>query len=416
MKKIMNWLSESFAPTMNKFFSKPWLSAVSSCMQKIIPFILTGSLIYFYNVFVSFFPVLPDLSPILNYSFGIITLIVAFMMTNQCMEKLNHPFYTTNAGITSICVLLLTVMPTGDSADSISALLGNLGPTGIAVGMVVGLFVAMIFHLWGKLHFMEDSSMPDFVTGWINTIVPNVLALGIAMILVNILEVNVFDVILAAFKPVAQIGQTLPGFILICFIPAFFYTMGVSSWLWGAVTTPIFMAGIQANIDAVAAGQAATNIVTSEAVFTLAFITMGGMCATLGLNILMCFSKSKQLKTLGRVFIAPSIFNINEPVMFGAPVVFNPLLMLPAWINSIVGAVYVWVLMSTGLLNIPEKMIQVGQIPAPFTSVMITEDMRAILWWVVLFVIYLVIWYPFFKAYEKQKVTEEKALETSTQE
>lgn len=407
MKKFMNWLSESFAPTMNKFFSKPWLAAVSSCMQKIIPFILTGSLIYFYNVFRSFIPSLPDLSPILNFSFGIITLIVAFMMTNQCMEKLNHPFYMINGGITSICVLLMAVMPTGENADSISALLGNLGPAGIAVGMVVGLFVAIVFHLWGKLNFLADSSIPDFVTGWINIIVPNVISLGIAMILIFVLHINLFDVILAAFKPVAQIGQTLPGFILICFIPAFFYTMGVSSWLWGAVTTPIFMAGIQGNIEAVAAGLPATNIVTSESVFTLAFITMGGMCATLGLNVWMCFSKSKQLKTLGRVFLAPSIFNINEPVMFGAPVVFNPLLMLPAWINSIFGAVYVWVLMSTDLLHIPTKMIQVGQIPAPFCSVMITEDLRAILWWVVLFVIYMVIWYPFFKAYEKQKLAEE---------
>lgn len=407
MKKFMNWLSESFAPTMNKFFSKPWLAAVSSCMQKIIPFILTGSLIYFYNVFRSFIPSLPDLSPILNFSFGIITLIVAFMMTNQCMEKLNHPFYMINGGITSICVLLMAVMPTGENADSISALLGNLGPTGIAVGMVVGLFVAIVFHLWGKLNFLADSSIPDFVTGWINIIVPNVISLGIAMILIFVLHINLFDVILAAFKPVAQIGQTLPGFILICFIPAFFYTMGVSSWLWGAVTTPIFMAGIQGNIEAVAAGLPATNIVTSESVFTLAFITMGGMCATLGLNVWMCFSKSKQLKTLGRVFLAPSIFNINEPVMFGAPVVFNPLLMLPAWINSIFGAVYVWVLMSTDLLHIPTKMIQVAQIPAPFCSVMITEDLRAILWWVVLFVIYMVIWYPFFKAYEKQKLAEE---------
>ena len=91
--------------------------------------------------------------------------------------------------------------------------------------------------------------------------------------------------------------------------------MGISSWMFGAVTTPIFMAGIQANIDAVAAGGIATNIVTSESTFTLAFVTMGGMCATLGLNVLMCFSKSKQLKTLGRIFIAPSIFNINEPVI-----------------------------------------------------------------------------------------------------
>lgn len=409
MKTFMKWLSESFAPKMNKLFSKPWLAAVSSCMQKIIPFILTGSLIYFYNVFKSFFPVLPDLSPILNFSFGLITMIVAFMMANQCMEKLNMPFYVTNAGITSICVLLMMVMPVGEKADSISALLGNMGPTGIAVGIVAGLFVSIIFYLWGKLRFLKDSSIPDFVTGWINTIVPNVLCLGITMIVINIWHINMFDVILAAFMPIAKIGQTLPGFILICLVPAFFYTMGVSSWLFGAVTTPIFMAGIQANIDTVAAGEAATNIVTSESVFTLAFITMGGMCATLGLNVWMCFSKSKQLKTLGRVFLAPSIFNINEPVMFGAPVVFNPLLMLPAWINSIIGPIYVWILMSTGLLHIPTKMIQVGQIPAPFCSVMITEDMRAVLWWVILFVIYMAVWYPFFKAYEKEKLAEEAA-------
>ena len=409
MKKLMNWLADSFAPTMNRLFSRPWPAGISACMQKIIPFILTGSLIYFYNVFVSFIPGLPDLSPILNYSFGIISLIVAFMMANQLMEKLNHPLYVINAGITSVGIMLMVSMPTGESADSISALLGNLGPSGIAVGMVVGIYVAIIFNLWGKLHFMQNSSVPDFVTGWINVIVPNVFCLGIMMVLVNVLHLNISELIMSVFMPIAKIGQTLPGFILCCLIPAFFYTMGVSSWMFGALTTPIFMAGIDANIAAVAAGLPATNIVTSEATFTLAFVTMGGMCATLGLNALMCFSKSKQLKTLGRVFIAPSIFNINEPVMFGAPVVFNPVLMLPAWINSIIGPIYVWILMSTGLLNIPSKMIQVGQIPAPICSVMVTEDMRALLWWALLFVIYLVVWYPFFKVFEKQKLDEEAA-------
>lgn len=407
MNKFMNWLSESFAPAMNNLFSKPWLAGISASMQKIIPFILTGSIIFFYGVFVDYIPSLPNLGPICDYSFGIISLIVAFMMTNQLMEKLNHPLYVINASITSVGVMLMASMPKGEASDSIGALMGALGPSGIAVGMVIGIFVAAVFHAWGKLHFLEDSSMPDFVSGWINVIVPNVICLGVAMVLIIHMNIDIAGVILSLFMPIAQFGQTLPGFILVCFIPAFFYTCGVSSWMFGAVTTPIFMAGIQANIDAVAAGLPATNIVTSESVFTLAFITMGGMCATLGLNILMCFSKSKQLKTLGRVFLAPSIFNINEPVMFGAPVVFNPLLMLPAWINSVIGPVFVWVIMRAGLLNIPAVMNQIGQIPAPICSVMITEDIRAVLWWVVLFIIYLVVWYPFFKAYEKEKLAEE---------
>lgn len=411
MKKIMDWLSNSFAPKMNELFGRPWLAAMGSCMQKIIPFILTGSLIYLYNVAVSFFPSLPDLSPIVNFSFGIISLLVAFMMANQVMEKLNIPFYMTNAGLAAMCVMMMAAQPMGDKADSLSGFLGNLGPSGIAVGMICGLFTAAIFNLWSKLHFLEDTSVPDFVSGWINTIIPNVACLGITMIIVYVLKINITETILSLFMPIASIGQTLPGLILLCFIPAFLYTMGVSSWLFNAVSTPIYMAGIQANIEAVANGLPATNIATSETVFTLAFITMGGICATLALNLLMCFSKSKQLKVLGKIFLVPSIFNINEPIMFGT-VVFNPILMLPAWINSIVGPIYVWVLMSTGLLNIPSKMLFTGQLPAPFSSVLVTEDMRALLWWAVLLVIYFLIWYPFFKVYEKQKLAEEAA-ETS---
>ena len=102
----MNWLSTVFAPKMNEICSKPWIAAVSSSMQKIIPFILTGSVIYFYNVFRSYIPVLPDLGMIADYSFGLISLILAFVVGQQCMEKLNHPFYLTNCGIVSMAVFL----------------------------------------------------------------------------------------------------------------------------------------------------------------------------------------------------------------------------------------------------------------------------------------------------------------------
>jgi len=408
MKKFMDWLSNSFAPKMNEICSRPWISAISSAMQKIIPFILTGSLIYFYNVFRSYITVLPDLGIIADYSFGLISLILAFVMAQQCMEKLNHPLYTTNAGLVSMAIFIMFIMPITDDAGNMIINQSRLGATGIAVGMAAGLFTSIIFHLYAKLNFLKDSTaIPDFVSGWINNIIPTLITLGISMILVFKLNVDIFEAILFIFSPIANFGQTLPGFILVCLIPAFLYTMGISSWLFGAISTPIYLAGIQANIDAVAAGGVATNIVTSETVFTAALITMGGMGATLGLNILMMRSKSKKLRTLGKIFIGPSIFNINEPVMFGAPVGFNPLLMLPMWINSITGPVVVWIAMSTGLLNIPSKMIQVGQVPAPVSTVMITEDWRGIIWYIVLFVIYLATWYPFFKVYERQVLAEE---------
>ncbi len=408
MKKLMRFLSENFAPKANAFFSKPWLSGLSSGMQKIIPFVLIGSLMYLYNVPASYIPALPDLGPILNYSFGLISIIVAFMIASQCMEKLNHPLYVVNAGITAICVTMMALTPVGEQSDSLSAMLRNMGPTGVAVGMIVGLVVAIIFHNWGKLRFLQDSSIPDFVTGWINTLVPAFLSLALAMILIFKLHIDVLSTIQALFVPLFQFGQTLPGAIIMFVIPVIFYTMGVSSWMFTSIWMPILMTGTQMNIDAVAKGLAPTAVFSTETVFTLGFMGMGGMCCTLALNLLMVFSKSKQMRTLGRVFLVPSIFNINEPVMFGAPVVFNPILMLPAWLTTVVGPIYVWVIMKTGLLNIPAKMINIGQLPAPIGSVLVTEDLRALLWWIVLLGIYLLIWYPFFKVYEKQKLEEEK--------
>ena len=119
--------------------------------------------------------------------------------------------------------------------------------------------------------------------------------------------------------------------------------------------------------------------------------------------------KSKKMKTMGRVCIAPSIFNINEPVVYGFPIAFNPTLMVPMWLCSVIGATIEYAVMKFGLLNIPSKMIQVGQVPAPISTVMITEDMRGILWWAVLFVVYWLIYAPFFKAYDRQCLAEEEA-------
>lgn len=408
MNKIMNWLANSFAPRMNKLFSRPWISAVSSSMQKIIPFILTGSIIYFYDVFRSYLPALPNLGPVIDYSFGLIALIIAFTIGQQCMEKLNKPFYTTNCGLVSIAVLLMFTMPSTDEVGNMVILSGRLGPAGIAVGMFAGLFVSIIFNLYSKLHaFEKTTSIPDFVTGWINHIIPTLIVLITTMIITMNLHIDIYEAIIWALSPLINFGQSLIGIMIILLIQAMLYSMGISSWVMGAITTPIYLAGIQANIDAVAMGEAATNIVTSEAVMTAGLMGLGGCGATLTLNILFCFSKSKKLKTMGRIFIAPSIFNINEPIVFGAPIVFNPILMLPMWINAVVGPLIIYSAMSFGWLNIPSKLMQIAQIPAPFSSVMITEDFRAIIWFVVMIVVNTLIWYPFYKTFEKQCIKEE---------
>lgn len=408
MKKFMDWLANSFAPAANKLFSKPWISGISSAMQKILPFILTGSVIFFYNVFKGYLDFLPDLGPISTYSFFLIGMITAFMMGYQLMEKKDLPHYSVNVGIVSVCLMFMFCTAAAPEGTN---LMDRLGPSSILTGMVSGNVVAIVFNLYAKLHVLENNvTLPDFVSEWINTVIPIIATLGLGMILTVVLQIDVYQALEDFFLPLQAFGQTLPGLILLVFVPAFFYTMGISTWLFSAVQTPIFMAGINANIAAVAAGGAATNIVTNETVYTLALIMMGGTGATLMLNFFMLFSKSKKLKIMGRICIGPSLFNINEPLVFGAPIVFNPLLMLPMWINSITGPIVIWFAMSSGLLNIPDQLMQIAQVPAPINSVLVTNgDLRAIIWYVVLCVIYGLTWYPFYKVYEKQCIAAETA-------
>lgn len=408
MNTLIDWLSNRFAPKMQKIVDRPWIAAVSSAMQKNLPFILAGSLIFLYGVFRDMIPQLPDLSSLSANTFGLLGLITSFMIANQVMEKLQHPEYSITAGIVSIAVYYMSTMPTSEEAGTLIPS-GRFGPTGILVGIIVGIFVASVFNFMAKIALFKDSSLPDFVANWINNIIPILFCVGVASIVTLTLNFDIFSAILELFSPIQNFGQSLPGFILIVLIPNFFYSIGVSNWLFTPLTTTIFMAGITANIDLVAQGLAPVNIVTYETVYTAGLITMGGMGATLTLNLLMLFSKSKSIKATGRICLLPSIFNINEPIVYGTPIVMNPLLMLPMWINSITAPIIVWTVMKTGLLNIPANMIQVGQIPAPFSTVMITEDLRGVIVYIVMFIIFLLTWYPFFKVFEKQELALETA-------
>ncbi|MBQ9424923.1 MAG: PTS sugar transporter subunit IIC [Erysipelotrichaceae bacterium] len=409
---FMNWMMTKFAPAMQKVIANPWVAAIADAWTRALPIILTGSLIFFYNVFRSYIPVLPNLDPIKDFSFGFLSLFLVFIVPFNLMEKKGLPEYAVIAGFLGITVYCLVLNPVIDENWFLYINYSYFGPTGSFACLVIGEFVAFIFYHWTKHHFLEDSALPDFVVGWINNIVPIVLALGITMLVTQTLHIDVISILDHLFSPIAALGGTYIGFVLLITIPTILYSLGISSWAFGAVSNPIYFANIAANIAAVEAGQKATLVATSEATFTAALITLGGMGCTLPLVVMALLrGKSKKMKTMGKVCIAPSIFNINEPVVYGFPITFNPTLMVPMWLCSVVGATIEYAVMKLGLLNIPSKMIQVGQVPAPISTVMITEDMRGILWWAVLFVVYWLIYAPFFKTYDRQCLAEEEAAE-----
>lgn len=414
MKKFMDWLQYKLTPAVQRFTNRPWVSGFSAGIVKCLPFILTGCLIFFYNVVQPYIPnILPDLSAVSTYTFSMLALLVAFMMVYQLMGSLKHRGYQVVGGLTGICAYILTMK--GTTTDGIYSVTWNrFGPTGIVVAIFIGLYVAFVFHMIAKLNlFKNNKTIPEFVQEWVKNVIPIFITILLLKIVIIDFDVDLYPLVLKIFEPVQAIAQTYPGFLLVIFIPVFFYSLGISGWTWSGPRNAIFIPAQAANMAAVAAGTATVatmNLTTSEVCNGIALCVLGGMGCTLSFNIWLLTSKSKRLKTLGKVCIGPSIFNINEPILYGAPMVFNPVLMLPMYICTFVNATIVYVVMRLGLLAVPTiELAMVSTIPAPISTVMFTGDMRGILWWAVVMALDLAIYYPFFKSFEQTVLAEEAA-------
>lgn len=406
--KFMDWLQYKAAPAMSAFMQRPWIAGFTSGVLKCLPFILTGCFVFFWNAIKSWLTFLPDISLVQTYTFSMLAVLCAFMIAYEEMAKLKHRNYMVVAGLTAVCTYILTMHGTTSDDGIWSVEFSRFGPTGILVGMVVGIYVAIVFNLIAKIRFFKKGSdVPTFVQDWVKNIIPIFVTVLIQSILVFNLNLDFYKIILGIFMPLQYIAQSYPGFIITTFIQAFFYSLGVSGWTWTGLTNAYQIPAQTANLEQGLTG-ANAYLNVSEITSGVGLINLGGMCATLALNVLFLFSKSKRLKTLGRVCIGPGLFNINEPIIYGAPVIYNPILLVPAWICALVGPAIVYWIFRLQLLHLPNVQLpMVGTLPILVNTIMLTGDLRGLLWWVVMFALYLAIWYPFFRRYEKQVLDEE---------
>jgi len=188
---------------------------------------------------------------------------------------------------------------------------------------------------------------------------------------------------------------------------AFLWTMGIHGDLTiGIALQPIWTANLAANAQAVANGLAPTAIYTSE---FRSYVVPGGSGATLPLAFYFIRSKAPRLRRVGWLGIWPGIFNINEPITFGAPVVFNPVLAIPFIIITFLNATVAYLAHVLHLVT-PVFITAPWTLPAPILMFMMTGfDWRAsVLAVITEFVIPGVIWWPAFKAWERQVLEKEK--------
>lgn len=409
MNGFMNFLNTKFAPRAQKIANNGWIVTIKNSILEVLPFIFVGSFITLLNIPLNFWKWWPNLAPISSFTFGLVSIFIAFLFPFNFMEHMKLNKQRIIAGLSSVALFLMLANPTWDKSGSIiSYQFSELGAGGMFVALVVGIYTALIMEAFGKFSFFsDDTSMPDFVIAWFDSMLPITVVIATGWLLSDILHFNFYQLIVNIFSPLATSLDTWWGFTLFLFFQCFIYSMGISGWVLAAIDQPVMLAGIAANAREVAAGHAATHIFTSELVYSFPWI--GGVGCTLPLVLLMLFAtKSKRMKALGKACILPSIFNINEPVVFGT-VVWNPYLMIPLWINGIVLPLITSLWFKAGLSPIPHSLMQMWYIPFPFVTWIVSPAISSIILLLILFVVGVLIWYPFLKVYDNSLIKEEKA-------
>ena len=406
MKKFMDWMTNSFAPKMNKIARNPWVASIQEAILTAMPIIFIGSFITVLTAFGGLIDGFPDFSPLSTFSLGLLSLFLSYLVPYLIMEKKKHNKTKREAGIAGIAFFLILVGPTFDEAGNISFQLSSLGNGGMIAALMAGLFVGAVMNMFAKHSFFkEDSAIPDFITVWFDTLIPILVILFVGWLLVFQLQFNMFDMIYQLFTPILHAGDSFIGFVLLFFMGyTFLYTFGISTWVIYPIESAIVLQGIAANQAAVAAGQNATVLNADGVAY---YWTIGGGGCTLALGLMMLFlAKSKKCKVIGKASAIPSICNITEPLVFGAPIAFNPILMVPMWIIGFLAPALTWFALTFQIIPKVTTLFAFWYLPFPICSWFV-GGMAGLIFTLFIFVLSWIIYYPFFKVYDKQCLEDE---------
>lgn len=412
MKGLIKWLETSFAPKMNKVNSNVWVITLKDSIMQILPFILLGSVFCMLAILNNYFPSLPSFWTPFGWTMGVVSLFVAFLIPFNLMEKKRLRRQRLIAGMSGLVLFLIVITPQLEVDQAIGFGHSAFGAGGMFIAIICGIFSGIIMSLFGKFSFFKETSViPDFVRAWFDAMLPIAIVICSGWVVVQIMHVDLYNIILSIFMPLAGFMQTPFGFVLIMFVYCFLYSMGISSWVLTPVTKPVLLAAITANVTLAASGAALSpnelNVVTSEVIYS-AYLWVGGIGCTFPLVIMMMLSKAKSINALGKACILPAVFNINEPVVFGA-IAWNPIMMLPMWLQGIILPIIIWIFTKViPLAPIPTIVFDMWYCPFPISTWIVTKGFTGLILLAIVVAAATFIWYPFFKVYEKQQMELEK--------
>lgn len=413
-------LAEKVEILAYKIGKQKHLLAVRDGMILSMPLILIGSLF----VIIQSFPVeswdawlkatgaSAYMGNIINATFGIMGLVAAFGVS----KKLADVYKTdgTSAGVIGIAAYLM-LMPTEKGMVSF----GFFGSRGLFVAIIVGLITGEIFRLLIQKNIvikMPDSVPPAVARSFTSLIPGFVITLTFVVLDLSIKAIgfsDVFEVMIVVLaEPLKFASNTFLGALLAILFNSVVWLFGVhGGQLIGSIMDPVWMMNTEANLKAYQAGQEVPFIVTKP--FLDNFAWVGGSGATIGLAIfLFFFAKSKQNKTLGKLAFVPDWFSVNEPMLFGFPIVLSLQLAIPFILAPLVTGTIAYTAMSIGLVHKTVGIMIPWATPPIISGYLSTGGhISGSILQIVNIIVSFLIYYPFVKRIDNHMRKEEQLLE-----
>lgn len=418
--KLQAFLERFIGPIAQKLNESDIISGLSSGMMRTLPITLGVSL---FAILVNL-PVTPWQN-FLNHTglYGVTQEILSATMSMLAIYIVMSVAYSytsikkesgMTAAILSMGAFLCLMPQSVEGKDGmIGALLSSyLGSNGIFVAIVTGLVISSLY-IWltkKNLTIKLPDSVPPMVSESLSPTFIAIIIFCFVLILKFIFFVspfgNIFDFVTEIIsKPVMNVGSSPWALIIL-------YTFTNVLWFFGIhpspivnIYTPVLLAAITGNVEAYMAGKELPYLAL-QTVFIC--MNLGGNGNTIGLAIDMLTAKSEKFKAMSKLSIVPSIFNINEPMVFGVPLMLNPIFFLPMALTTPITGGIAYVLCKIGLSSALNPAVSAPWImPGPITGFLEGGILTALIV-IVCVIANMALYFPFFKMADKQALMEEQ--------
>ena len=305
------------------------------------------------------------------------------------------------------------ILENGEEVSGVLAL-DRLGAKGMFIGMLAAFIATEIYVRFVKkgLVIKMPDGVPPAVARSFAAMIPAILTLTIFALLnafvIGVFNTNLHDVVYEVIqKPLVGLGSGLPATLIALFFVQFLWFFGLHGQiLVNSVMDPIWNTLMLDNLEAYKAGQPLPHIITKPfmEIFT---VGMGGSGMTLMVVILMAFfMKSRQLKDVGRLALGPGIFNVNEPVIFGMPMVLNAAIFIPWIITPLIVTTFNYLVMAAGIVPAPTGVSVPWTVPIFINGILATNSILGGVLQLVDIAIVGVLWFPFLKLIDRSNLNQ----------